>query len=64
MSVSNIVIKIIGVVLALVGLALLLSVVGIDFLSVSLSPWWVAVLVGMLFLGTGIWIIRGRNISI
>lgn len=64
MSLSEIVVKIIGLVLALVGLALILSAVGISFLGVSLSPWFLAVLVGVLMLGAGIWIIRGGNISL
>lgn len=64
MSLSEVVIKIIGLVLALVGLALILSAVGINFLGVALAPWWVAVLVGVIMLGAGIWIIRGGTINL
>lgn len=64
LSLSEIIIKIIGIILALVGVALLLSAVGVPFLGVALSPWWAAVLVGVIFLGAGIWIIRGGNISL
>ncbi len=64
MSLSEIVIKIIGVVLAIVGFALLLSVVGLNILGISLSPVWAAILVGVLFLGGGIFIIRGGNITL
>lgn len=64
MSLSEIIVKCIGLVLAIVGLALLLSVVGISFLGVGLSPVWLAVIVGVVFLGAGIYIIRGGNISL
>jgi len=64
MSLSEIVIKVIGIVLAIVGLALLLSAVGVEILGVGLSPVWLAILVGVIFLGAGIWIIRGGSISL
>ena len=64
MSLSNILVKIIGMVLALVGLALLLSAVGVNFLGIALAPWYAAVLVGVLFLGAGIYLIRGGNITL
>ena len=64
MSLSEIVIKVIGLVLAIVGLALILSVVGVNFLGVGLSPVWLAVLVGVVFLGGGIYIIRGGSIHL
>ena len=65
MKLSEIVIKIIGIVLAVVGLALILSAVGVGFLGIAaLSPWWLAILVGVILLGAGIWIIRGGNVSL
>lgn len=64
MSLSEVVIKIIGLILAIVGLGLILSVVGIHFLGVALAPWWLAVIVGVVLLGAGIYIIRGGNISL
>ena len=64
MSLSEIVIKIIGIVLALVGFALLLSVVGLNILGIGLDPAWLAVIIGIIFLGGGIYIIRGGNITI
>lgn len=64
MSLSEIIVRIIGIILALVGLALLLSAVGINFLGVALAPWWAAVLVGVIFLGVGIYIIRGGTITV
>jgi len=59
MSLSRIIVTIIGIILALVGLALILSAIGVSFLGISLTPWWVAVIVGVLCLGGGIYIIRG-----
>lgn len=64
MSLSEIVIKIIGLALAIVGFALILSVLGLPLLGVSLSPWWVAVLVGVILLGAGIYIVRGGNFTL
>lgn len=63
MSVSEIIIRIIGVALAIVGFALLLSVVGLNILGIGLSPVWLAILIGILFLGAGIYIVRGGTIS-
>lgn len=64
MKLSEIVIKVIGIVLAIVGFALILSAVGINFLGVGLDPVWLAILVGVIMLGAGIYIIRGGNISL
>lgn len=64
MSLSEILIKVIGIVLALVGLALLLAAVGVNFLGVNIGTWWLDVLVGVIFLGGGIWILRGGTISL
>lgn len=57
-------IKFIGLVLAVVGFLLLLSAVGVNAFGVGLSPIWLALLLGFLFLGVGIYIIRGGNISL
>jgi hypothetical protein len=64
MSLSEIVIKIIGLVLAIVGLSLILSAVGIQFLGAGFSPVWLEVVVGVCLIGAGIWIIRGGTISL
>lgn len=64
MSLSEIVVKLVGLVLLIVGLALVLSAVGIHFLSVGLSPVWLSVVVGVVFIGAGIYIIRGGSISL
>lgn len=63
MSISEVIVKVIGVILALVGLAIILSAVGVNFLGVALSmPPLLAVVIGALMLGAGIFIIRGGNI--
>ncbi len=60
-SVSELIIKLIGLALALVGFALLLTVVGLSFLGVSMAfPW--NLIMGAIFLGLGIYIIRGGNL--
>lgn len=64
MSLSEIIIKLIGVILAVVGFALLLSTVGLNILGIGLSPVWLSILVGFIFLGIGIYIVRGGNISV
>lgn len=64
MSVSEIIIKIIGIVLALVGFGLLLSIVGLNFLGIGIAPVWLAIILGVCFLGAGIYIIRGGTIKI
>jgi lipopolysaccharide export LptBFGC system permease protein LptF len=64
MSLSEIVIKIVGIILVIVGLALILSVVGVNILGIGVSNIWVALIFGVAFLGAGIWIIRGGTISL
>lgn len=66
MSLSDVIVKLIGLVLAVVGLALLLALVGVNFIGVNpttFSPI-VEVILGVCFLGAGIYIIRGGNVSI
>lgn len=64
MSISDLIIKVIGVVLAIVGFALLMSTVGIGVFGIGLSPVWLAILVGLLFLAVGIWLVRGGAITL
>ena len=64
MSLSNTVIKVIGIALALVGFGLLLSAVGISFFGIVIHPVWLALLLGVLFLGAGIHIVGGGTVSI
>ena len=64
MSISEIIVKVIGVILALVGLAIILSAVGVNFLGVAISmPPILAIVIGALMLGAGIYIIRGGTIT-
>lgn len=63
MSLTDIIIKIAGVVLAVVGVLLLLSIVGLGF-GVSLQPWILALVVGFAFLAVGIFILRGGQLSL
>lgn len=64
MSLSEVIVKIIGIVLALVGLSLILSAIGIGFIGATLSPWWLAILIGVILMGAGIYIIRGGNFTL
>jgi hypothetical protein len=64
MSLSEILIKVGGIVLFVVGLCLILSAVGVNFLGIGLSPVWLSVLVGVILLGAGIYIIRGGNFTL
>lgn len=64
MSLSEIIVKVIGIVLAIVGVGLILAAVGINFLGVALPNVWVDILVGVIFLGAGIYIIRGGNFTL
>ena len=64
MSLTNMLVKLIGIVLALVGLALLLSIVGINLFGIHLPGILFALVVGVLFLGAGIYIVRGGNFTL
>lgn len=64
MSISEMLIKLGGIVLFVVGIALLLSLVGLSFFgfSVSLAPIF-AVLLGVAFVAAGIYLIRGGTLT-
>jgi hypothetical protein len=64
MSLSEIIIKLIGLALAIVGFCLILTLVHISLFGVALDPEWLAVVVGVVMLGAGIWIIRGGSVSL
>lgn len=64
MSLSEIILKLIGIGLAFIGFALLTSTVGLTFFGIGLSPIWAAVIVGVIFLAGGIYIIRGGTIHV
>lgn len=51
-------------VLAVVGLCLVLSAVGVATFVAGFSPAWLAVIVGVCLIGAGIYIIRGGNITL
>jgi len=64
-SVSEIVIKVIGIILAIVGLGLILSVLGLNVIGVHLAtPWPIEILVGLVVLGVGVYIVRGGSIGL
>jgi len=63
MKLSEIIVKVIGIILAIVGLLLILSAVGIAT-GVGIAPWFVGIIVGVVFLGAGIWIIRGGSVGL
>ena len=64
MSLSEVLIKIIGIVFIIIGFALILAAIGIPFLGVGLPAWYWDVLVGVLFLALGIYICRGGSVSL
>lgn len=64
MKLSEIVIKIIGIVLAIVGFCLLLSVAGISLFGIGTSSDILSIVLGLIVLGGGIVIVRGGNITI
>lgn len=65
MSLFELLIKVIGIVLAVVGLAILLSVVGISIFGITVgSNILVSLILGVIFLGAGIYIIRGGNFTL
>lgn len=64
MSLGDTLIKFGGIVLFVVGLCLILSVVGVNFLGIGLAPAWLAVVVGIVFIAAGVVLIRGGSISL
>lgn len=66
MSLSEILIKIVGIVFLIVGVSLVLAVVGINFLGVSFGFGGVLgeLIVGVLFIAAGIYLIRGGSIGL
>ncbi len=64
MNLSEMWIKLLGVILSVVGLSLLLSLVGLNILGFPHWPAWGLLLGGVLFLGMGVVLIRGGNISL
>lgn len=62
MSISNVFIKGIGVIMAIVGLILLLATVGLAPIKTPLEWYW-TLLLGALFIGAGVVIVRGGTIT-
>lgn len=64
MSLSEILIKLGGIVLFVVGLSLVLGAVGLNFLGVNfLGPIW-SVVIGVIFIAAGIYLIRGGTVTL
>jgi hypothetical protein len=64
MSLSEILIKIVGIVFIIVGAALILAAIGIPFLGVGLGAWYWDILVGVIFLAGGIYLVRGGTVGL
>lgn len=64
MSLSEILIKLVGIILVVVGLGLILGAVGVSFIGASFLNPIASIVVGVVFIGVGIWIIRGGNVSL
>lgn len=63
MSISDLIIKVLGIILIVVGVALILSAVGIVTFA-SLQPWWFAILMGLLLAAIGFWVLKGGSITL
>ncbi len=60
MSLTEIIIKIIGIALAIIGFLMIIGAVGVHvFGTIGVSPVWLSILLGVIFLGVGIYIVRG-----
>ncbi len=64
MKVSEWIVILGGIILFVVGIGLVLSVVGINWIGAHLEPFWLAILVGIAFIAGGVVLIRGGNISL
>ncbi len=64
MTVSEVLIKIVGIIFIVVGAALLLSSIGINLIGTDIGVWWLDILGGVLFLAAGIYLVRGGNVGL
>lgn len=65
MSLSNIVVIVIGLILAIVGLLLMLAGVGVEALGVAgVGSRVLDILLGLAFLAIGVFIVRGGQITL
>lgn len=63
MSISNLIIKVLGIILVVVGVALIFSAVGITTF-VFLQPWWFAILAGLLLTAVGVFLLKEGIITL
>lgn len=63
MSISEMLIKGIGIVLVLVGFGLVLGAVGVTSFGAGLGLW-VGLVLGFVLMGIGIFVVRGGNITL
>lgn len=59
MRIGESTIKIIGIILAIVGLLVILSALGLHLFGIILNPVWLAVLIGIGLIVFGAYLIRG-----
>ena len=64
MSISVWAIRLIGLVVAVVGLFVFLSAFGMETGAHIPAVWWIEAIVGLLLIGAGVWIIRGGTITV
>lgn len=66
MKLSEVFVKIVGLILIGVGLALVLAALGVQtFLGLSgPKPDWLAIFIGLVLIGAGVVLIRGGNITL
>lgn len=64
MNISATILKVIGVVLALVGLALLVGSVGLHLLPVHAGSLAVEIVIGLVFLVVGYCLVTGQGVSL
>lgn len=64
MSLIETLIKILGIILIIAGIGMFLSIVGLSFFGTGISPWWLAMIIGFIFIAIGLALVRGGNISL
>lgn len=64
MSMSVLTVRIIGLIVAVVGLFLFLAAFGLEMGVHVPAVWWVEGIIGLLLIGAGAFIVRGGNITV
>lgn len=64
MKLSEMAIRLIGLILAVVGFLLLLTLANIHAFGIAVDSIWLALILGFVFLGVGIYIVRGGNVDL